>query len=270
MNAGAVAIIAEVQAIRERTPLWSKSQLKNFEPAGTPAPESETRRPAKPGRSVPTIAARDCGRAREPLDAETLAKLGLAQLAALPSDPRVLGEALLADDRVDASVDSDEFSRGIRRAVRLELAFRAKLHERAGQTWKAWIGEHFPAGYPSYRRYRVAAELQVGLVRRGLPLLVSNYQSRALAPLRRHARFWEILAGGFLKEGFPEQAALRSGLERALGVQTLRRSTARIRLHRRLRRAVATVPAADADPAVGQALALVGRAIAVLEQGGAS
>jgi len=130
---------------------------------------------------------------------DVLRQLGLAGLIGAPVDPRLLIEHLKADDQADAAIGSEEFQRGIRRAVRLGLAKSAGLHRRAGKTWVQWVNEHFlEVGYETYQRFRVAGELQVGLLSRGLPPLVSTYQSRALAPFLKHPGFWDALSGGCL------------------------------------------------------------------------
>jgi hypothetical protein len=200
------------------------------------------------------------------IDDKVLNQLGLAGLIGAPTDPRLLVEHLLADDKADAKIGSDDFARGIRRAVRLWLAKSAGLHRRAGKTWVEWVREHFSEiGYETYQRFHVAGELQVGLLCRGLPPLTSTYQSRALAPFRKHSGFWDALSGDFLKNGFPPRDELRRQLQSRLGLPlTTVESTARTQLHRALRRAIKTVPASCDDPTVGRALSAVNRAIAIL------
>ena len=200
------------------------------------------------------------------IDDNVLCQLGLSGLVGAPSDPRLLIEHLKADDQADAKIGSDDFARGIRRAVRLWLAKSAGVHRRAGKTWVAWVGEHFSGiGYETYQRFHIAGELQVGLLSRGLPPLASSYQSRALAPFRKHTGFWDALSGDLLKNGFPPRDELRRQLQSRLGLQpTTAESTARIQLHRALRRAVKSVPASCDDATVGRALSAVARAIAIL------
>ena len=200
------------------------------------------------------------------VDERILARLGLKPP---PSDPRLLGEFLVADDAADAELDADEFARGIRRAVRLNLALSAGLHRQAGQPWKEWVEAHFKVGYACFNRYHVAADLQIGLIARGLPLLANEHQSRSIAPFRKHEKFWDALATDAFKRGFPPAAELKTRLGQALGLASLAaRSTTRIKLHRILQRVVTAVPGTEEDPAVGEALALVRRAIAVLANGG--
>ena len=125
----------------------------------------------------------------------------------------------LADDQADAKVGSDDFARGVRRAVRLWLAKSAGLHRRTGKTWVDWVSEHFSeVGYETYQRFHIASELQVGLLSRGLPPLASTYQSRALAPFRKCSGFWDALSGDLLKNGFPPRDELRRQLQSKLGL----------------------------------------------------
>jgi len=181
--------------------------------------------------------------------------------------PRLLADHLKADDAADARTDFDAFTRGIRRAVRLEIAFRAKLHCLEKKTWKQWVCENFQsAGYDSFRRHAVAAELQMGLIARNLPLLVSNSQSRALAPLRRLPGFWEALASESFKNGFPVHEELEGQLRRMLGAKIRKGGrTPEIQLLRTLTRVAKGVPSAAPGTQVDQALALISRAIAILE-----
>src|SRR5258708_3612007 len=127
------------------------------------------------------------------LDPKILAQLGITNFGALPSDPRLLAEQLKADDAADALIDAEEFTRGIRRAIRLQLAYQARLHRLSGQRWTEWVSAHFQAGYSCYQRYHLAAELQVGLLSRGLPALANENQARAMAPLRKHEKFWDVV-----------------------------------------------------------------------------
>ncbi len=192
--------------------------------------------------------------------------LGQIGLKPPPADPTLLGAFLAADDIADAVSDADEFARGIRRAVRLNLALTAGLHRRARQPWRQWVEAHFNVGYACFNRYHVAAELQIGLISRGLPRLKNEHQSRSIAALRRHEKFWDALAT--FEHGYPPAAELKRRLRAALGLEALAASTTmRIKLHRLLRR-VATVPGTDDDPSVGEALALVRRALGILEKGG--
>jgi hypothetical protein len=105
--------------------------------------------------------------ARHPprIDETVLCQLGLSGLVGAPTDPKLLIEHLLTDDQTDAKVGSDDFSRGVRRAVRLWLAKSAGLHRRTGKTWMEWVSEHFSeAGYETYQRFHIAGEIQVGLL----------------------------------------------------------------------------------------------------------
>ena len=198
----------------------------------------------------------------------TLEKLGLGQLGRRSTDPRQLALQLQADDEADGKLYLDEFSRGIRRAIRLQLAFAAQLHRREGQTWKEWVAGRFQAGYECYQRYRRAAEIQVGLIERGLPLLANEAQARALVPFRRHAKFWEVLAERF-KTGFPTGTDLRKIMQEALEVKpTYVTHTPRLVLHRALSRLVGATVASE-EPSVVEAMALLRRAIHLLEQGSA-
>lgn len=199
-------------------------------------------------------------------DPKVLAQLGLKPP---PADPRLLAAYLDSEDAADAEVDSDGFRRGIRRAARLGLAFSAKLHRKARQTWTVWVRERFKAGYECYHRYHRAAELQVGLIARGLPALVNENQARALAPYRRHEEFWSVLASDTFKQGFPNGVELKGRIRKALGLEALAAaSTARIKLHRSLERIMASTSNPDDDLAVKEALGIVRRAISVLERGG--
>lgn len=198
------------------------------------------------------------------IDGKILARLGLKTP---PSDPRLLAEFLIADDAADAASQRDEFARGIRRAVRLNFALAAGLHRRARQPWKAWVETHFKTGYASFHRYRVAAELQIGLIARGLPLLANEHQSRSIAPFRRHAQFWSVLAA-FQQGGLPPASELKSRLRSSLGLDSLAAKVSpRVKLHRVLQRTVAAVPTFEDDSSIVAALTLLRRAIAILEQG---
>lgn len=200
------------------------------------------------------------------LDPKILARLGLADFGSLPSDPRLLAEKLRTDDAADAAIDAEEFTRGIRRAIRLGVAYEARLHRLSGQRWTEWVSAQFQAGYSCYQRYHLAAELQIGLLSRNLPPLANEHQARAMAPLRKHAQFWEAVAANFAG-GFPPGHELRQRLQSALGLTAKpASSTPRIKLHRILTRVVQATPPGD-DPAVAHALALVRQAIATLEKG---
>lgn len=131
-----------------RTPLWHKSMARFL--AG----------PANSG-AEPT---KNLSRA---IDDTILARLGLK---IPPTDPSLLGSFLTADDAADAASDADEFTRGIRRAVRLSLARSAGLHRLARQPWKAWVEANFHIGYACFHRYHAAAELQIGLIARVPPV----------------------------------------------------------------------------------------------------
>ena len=237
-----------------RTPLWNKAMARYI---GAASPSSNGgAQTAPPKYEMPALR----------IDEKILARLGLKPP---PSDPRLLGEFLTADDAADAASDADEFTRGVRRAVRLSQALSAGLHRQAGQRWKEWVEAHFKVGYACFHRYHVAADLQIGLIARGLPLLANENQSRSIAPFRKHERFWAALATDAFKRGFPPAAELKTRLGQALGLESLAaRSTTRIKLHRILQRIVTAVPGTDEDPAVMEALALVRRAIGVLEKGG--
>lgn len=231
-----------------RAPLWNKSiaRFLNQRPRAT----SQSTRPTA-----------------EPLsfDAAHLSRLGVN---APPSDPRLLAEFLLTEDRADAAVDADGFSRGIRRALRIHLAFRAKLHEHDRQPWKAWVESHFEVGYACFNRYHIAAELQLGLVSRGLPLLTTEAQSRALAPFRRHEKFWSVLAGDAFQPELPAAAVLQVKLPALLGIlNATSPTTPRLRLHRTLDKLLRQTPSDDTS--VAPALALLRQALALLAQGSA-
>lgn len=236
-----------------RTPYWSRTMTARLnDQANSPRSDDSTQTP-------------------QPIDEKVLRQLGLANLTSAPSDPRLLAEHLKADDDKDSATDSDEFARGIRRAVRLQLAFRAKLHRHVGKTWKAWVSEHFKAGYPCYQRYHVAAELQVGLISRGLPKLESGYQSRVLAPFRKCAGFWDALSVDSLKNGFPPANELKTHLQSALGGKSSAPAPSpRIQLHRALSRIAKQFPSSKVDELVARALSSVASAIAVLEGKGAA
>lgn len=196
------------------------------------------------------------------IDEKVLGRLGLK---IPPSEPKLLAAFLQREDAAEGDIDADEFARGIRRAIRLSLAFSAKLHRQAGQTWTVWVREHFKAGYESYQRYRRAAELQVGLAARGLPLLTHEHQARAIAPFRRHERFWDALSE--FKDGLPAGTELKKRVCSAMGLESLAAgATTRIKLHRALERIVAA-SAAENEIVVAEALTFVRRAIAILEQG---
>jgi hypothetical protein len=202
--------------------------------------------------------------AAEQIKPEWFGRLGLP---VPPQDPVLLGAFLQQDDAADAAIAVDEFSRGIRRAIRIRLALGASLHRRAKMPWKDWVEAHFRVGYACFNRYHVAAQLQLGLLQRGLPLLVSESQSRLIAPLRRHERFWEAM-GTFSGE-LPSAAELRKRLLQSLGIAATEATLSeRVRLHRILVKLAAS-PAKE-DAVVGQALGLVRQALAVLERGGAA
>jgi hypothetical protein len=233
----------------QRAPLWNKSMTRFL---GTAAKGQEE---AGAGLVKPVAAG---------LDEKILARLGLK---VPPTDPRLLGAFLATDDAADAAVAAEDFARGIRRAVRLNLALAAGLHRLDHQPWKAWVEAHFKVGYACFNRYHVAAELQIGLISRGLPLLGNENQSRSIAAFRRHEKFWDALAT--FKSGFPPALELKNRLRVTLGLELLPSdATTRIKLHRLLSRVIAAVPATESDPSAGEALALVRRAIGVLEKGG--
>lgn len=238
-----------------RAPVWGKSMARFLpkEPSTASMRAGNGSSPIQVPEATPSMP--------EP---RVLAKIGLSSLGNIPSEPRLLLETLKTDDATDGATSADDFSRGIRRAVRLHLAFRAKLHRRENRSWREWVSEHFQAGYSCYQRYRIAAELQLGLLSRGLPALSNEFQARSLAPLRRHAQFWEKLADEF-KEGFPAGEQIRPRLEAALGILSSAAAPARVRLHRALTRILAG-NSGDV-PGTGEALALVRRALALLETG---
>ena len=201
------------------------------------------------------------------LDPKVFAQLGLKPP---PADLRLLAAYLEAEDAADAETDSDGFARGIRRAARLSLALTAKLHRKTGQTWTVWVSERFKAGYECYQRYHRAAEVQIGLITRGLPTLTDENQARALAPFRRHERFWEAMGDDSFKKGLPAGVELTMRLRKALGLEALASAgTARIKLHRILERIVGSTSNPDDEPAVMEALGMIRRAMSVLEKGGA-
>jgi len=242
--------------IPPRAPIWNKSLARVI--GGAPA------KPANGGRALGQALT-----APEPappkIDEKILTVLGLK---APPSDPRLLTEFLVADDVADAESDADDFSRGIRRAVRLHLALCAGLHRRAGQRWKEWVEKTFKVGYARFNRYHVAATIQVELVSRGLPRLASESQSRAIASLRRHEKIWETLGSEGFKNGLPDGNELKARLRKMLGVETLEvTSTGRIKLHRYLLRGT-HIASDDSNPLVAEAHALLRQAIRILEKGG--
>jgi len=235
-------------ASQPRAPLWNKSTARFLGevPKASPAALDAVHAPA----------------ARQP-DEQVLARLGLKRP---PSDPALLGEYLIADDAADAAIDADEFSRGVRRALRLSLAFSAGLHRRAKTPWKVWVETNFKVGYACFHRYHMAAELQVGLISRGLPVLTNEHQSRSIAPFRRHEKFWEALAT--FQPELPPAIELKNRLRAVLGGEALAaEATPRIKFHRILNRLVAALPPNDDDPSVIEAMALVRRALGILERG---
>ena len=124
-------------------------------------------------------------------------------------------------------------------------------------------------GYACFNRYHVAAELQIGLVRRGLPMLTTEAQNRALAPFRRHGKFWEALAREEFKRGFPSGSELQSRLRTLFGLENETSAvTPRIKLHRLLGRILCGPASENNDPAVVEAMALLRRAVTILEKGG--
>jgi hypothetical protein len=217
---------------------------------------------ASPSATAPSHGTSDPPRWQ--IDDKILGQIGLKPP---PADPKLLGAFLAADDRADADSDADEFARGIRRAVRLNLALSAGLHRQARQPWREWVEAHFKFGYACFNRYHVAAELQIGLMTRGLPRLINEHQSRSIAPFRRHDKFWTALAT--FEPELPPAAELKSRLRAALGLGELAAGTTpRIKLHRLLQRIAAATPRPEDDPAVREALALVRLALGVLEKGG--
>lgn len=227
-----------------RVPLWNKSTARYLGHTNG-APTSQ------PERTPPTA----------PLDPEVLSRLGLQPP---PTDPRLLAAYLAKDDLADGTADADNFARGIRRAVRLDLAFAAKLHRQANQPWVEWVQAHFKAGYECYRRYHRAAELQIDLISRNLPLLTNENQARTLGAFRNHEQFWTVIGKSF-PGGFPSAPELRQKLQSALGLGPKPETTPRIKLHRLLGKIVQSTPADDVT--VSPALELIRQAITVLEKG---
>ncbi len=238
-----------------RTPLWGKSMARFL--GGTKPKDDGT-----PPKSEPS------GNAGDPkaleIDDRVLTHLGLKKP---PTDPKLLTEFLVAEDKADAEIDADGFARGIRRAVRLNLALAAGLHRRAGMPWKEWVERTFQVGYACFNRYHVAAEIQFGLIARGLPPLVNENQSRSIASLRKHEKIWDALGSDTYKGGFPTGKELKSQLRETLGIkQAEERTSPRIKLHRNLWKIQAATLPGD-DPAMVEALTLIRRAVAVLEKG---
>lgn len=240
-----------------KPPLWNQKSMARYlagRHSSGENPGTETAAAGDPPEdALPTFA----------LDAATLSRLGLK---APPKDPRLLAEFLLAEDAADGALDADEFARGVRRAVRISLALSAKLHQRSGQPWKRWVEAQFKVGYACFHRYHVAAQLQVGLIARKLPLLENEYQSRALAPFRRHEKFWSVVSS--FREGLPPAQELKARVPALLGLKSPAMAGARVKLHRILSWVLRTNDDED-DPAVHEALELVREAIALLEKGSA-
>jgi hypothetical protein len=230
-----------------RAPLRNKSTARYLTPANGAAPSSS---------EPPTPATLH--------DPKVLGKLGLQPP---PTDPRLLAAYLAKDDLADGTADADNFARGIRRAVRLDFAFAAKLHHQANQSWVEWVEAHFKAGYECYRRYHRAAELQLGLATRNLPLLTNENQARTLGSFRKHEQFWTAIGKSFPTE-FPAGPEVKQKMQAALGLNAPSESmTPRVKLHRHLHQLVKSTPADDET--VASALELLRRAIAVLEGGAA-
>ena len=230
-----------MNATTARAPLWGKSMQRYLNGSrSTPT----TTAPGEPG-----------------IDEKILNRLGLNPP---PADAKLLAEFLVADDAHDGEIDLDEFNRGIRRAVRLRFALAANLHRQAGQPWKEWVSARFKVGYACFNRYHVAAELQIGLLTRGLPALKSEAQSRVLAPFRKHTKFWDALAT--FRAELPAPEKLKTTLPKLLGLEvTAAAVTQRIKLHRALGKLVKSIRGAPDDPSVSEAIALMSRAIAILE-----
>lgn len=196
------------------------------------------------------------------LDETTYAALGLKLP---PADPRLLGEFLRTEDAADGAIDADEFARGIRRAIRIQLALRAKLHRGSGMHWKQWVEAKFKVGYACLHRYQVAAQLQVALIQRQLPLLENEHQSRVLAPFRHHEDFWQVLPS--LGRPLPPAKELQAKLPVALGLaRSTQEATERVRLHRLLLKIIHSAPDSG-DTVMNQALNLLRQAVALLEKG---
>lgn len=232
-------------------PLWNKSMARF---ASAPRSQAKPSEDASPAETEPAL----------PDDA-TLAALGLRPP---PKDRLLLTEFLKAEDAADGAIDAEGFARGIRRAVRIQFALTAKLHRGSGLHWKQWVEAHFKVGYACLNRYQVAARLQIELIRRKMPLLENEAQSRVLAPLCRHEKFWEKV--GTFSGRLPAAKELQVRLPILLGLAQSRSDvTQRIQLHRALVKAVQAVPDSD-DELVGRALDLVREAMGLLEKGGAT
>ncbi len=238
---------------RDRAPIWNKAIARMM---GQRSNDGEA------GASRPQ-------RARVRMDEKLLQQLGLPNLVNAPEEPRLLSELLKQDDAVDAKADLDEFSRGIRRSVRIHIALKAKLHHTSGKTWREWVASEFDIGYECYQRWYRTAELQMALLQRGLPPLTSERQSRALMPLSRHEKFYEALGAESFKGGYPSSGELRTQVEKALGLTQAVDMPMRIQLHRKLE-AIVQNTAAGEDQLVAQALGLVARAVGLLANGGAT
>lgn len=137
------------------------------------------------------------------VDPEALISLGVESLCRLPSDPARLTRFLTRDDRADGRTDSDAFARGIRRYCRFDVGIKSGCPAAAGMKVKEWLNANFAGGYLAYRRYRIAAEIQAGLIGHGLPLLRNESQARALAPHRNDTQFWDKLSEVRGPDGFP-------------------------------------------------------------------
>jgi hypothetical protein len=148
---------------------------------------------------------------------EALISLGVESLCRLPTDPGRLTKVLRMDDKADGCADMDAFSRGIRRFCRFDVGVRSGCPEAAGMNVKEWLNVNFAGGYLAYRRYKIATELQGGLIARGLPLLRNENQARALAPYRNDPRFWQKLSEARGPDGFPIAADLAETLGKNLG-----------------------------------------------------
>jgi hypothetical protein len=194
-----------------------------------------------------------------------LERLGLSSLSHAPSDPKQLAKYLVRTDRADAAADLDEFSRRIRRAVRIRIAFDLKLHRAEGMTWKAWVSKRFASGYKTYQRSNKTAELQVELLAHGLPLLTNENQARALCPFMGHEGFWAAMAEGPYAGGYPTANELKAYMQLKLDPSPGKAlPDERTLLRLRLESIERSITAPAGDEVVKLALGLVARAVAVL------
>lgn len=241
-----------------RPPIWGKSMSRFL---GGTTPESKKGDPKvdlEPPRNEPVLSG---------VNEKAMVQLGLK---VPPADPRLLATFLVSEDAADAEADADNFARGIRRAVRLSLALTAGLHRKAGMQWREWVERTFKVGYACFNRYHVAAQIQIELITRGLPLLSSETQSRSIAAFRKHERLWDALGAPSFNGGYPAGNELKTRLRSLLGIKAIEKAgTPRIRLHRTLAKILAQMPSSEESP-VAEALVLIRRAISILEKGATS